>query len=88
MRNAPTSLMKTLGYGEEYSYNPDYAHPVHNTYLPPTLASHSSHAADGPVRILRTADAEAATKTWNEGALQEWERSVNGGKEWEGRKPS
>jgi putative ATPase len=24
MRNAPTSLMKDLGYGKEYHYNPEY----------------------------------------------------------------
>jgi replication-associated recombination protein RarA len=30
IRNAPTNLMKTLGYGKHYSYNPDYKHPVHN----------------------------------------------------------
>lgn len=30
MRNAPTSLMKQLGYGKDYSYNPGFAHPVHN----------------------------------------------------------
>jgi hypothetical protein len=30
IRNAPTKLMKKLGYGKEYSYNPRFAHPVHN----------------------------------------------------------
>lgn len=30
VRNAPTKLMKQLGYGKEYSYNPDFAHPVYN----------------------------------------------------------
>ena len=25
IRNAPTKLMKELGYGEAYKYNPDYA---------------------------------------------------------------
>jgi putative ATPase len=30
IRNAPTKLMKKLGYGKEYSYDPDYAHPVIN----------------------------------------------------------
>lgn len=34
IRNAPTQLMRKLGYGREYAYNPDYAHPVHNvSYL-------------------------------------------------------
>ena len=26
VRNAPTKLMKELGYGDEYRYNPDYAY--------------------------------------------------------------
>lgn len=30
IRNAPTKLMKKLGYGKEYSYDPDYQHPVMN----------------------------------------------------------
>jgi len=30
IRNAPTKLMKKLGYGKHYSYNPDFAHPVYN----------------------------------------------------------
>lgn len=30
IRNAPTTLMRKLGYGKEYAYNPAYAHPVHN----------------------------------------------------------
>lgn len=30
VRNAPTRLMKKLGYGKHYSYNPDFAHPVFN----------------------------------------------------------
>ena len=30
IRNAPTKLMKKLGYGKHYSYNPDFAHPVFN----------------------------------------------------------
>jgi putative ATPase len=28
VRNAPTRLMKELGYGAAYRYNPDYQHPV------------------------------------------------------------
>jgi putative ATPase len=30
IRNAPTKLMKKLGYGKEYSYDPNFAHPVYN----------------------------------------------------------
>ncbi|OAC98439.1 hypothetical protein MUCCIDRAFT_149854 [Mucor lusitanicus CBS 277.49] len=37
IRNAPTSLMKGLGYGQGYKYNPDYQGPVEQTYLPDEL---------------------------------------------------
>lgn len=38
MRNAPTKLMKELGYGKEYKYNPDYADgKVAQVYLPDKL---------------------------------------------------
>ncbi|ETI28702.1 hypothetical protein G647_01153 [Cladophialophora carrionii CBS 160.54] len=38
LRNAPTRLMKELGYGTEYKYNPDYVDGrVKQEYLPETL---------------------------------------------------
>ncbi|KAJ5168370.1 DNA polymerase III clamp loader complex gamma/delta/delta subunit C-terminal [Penicillium canariense] len=38
LRNAPTKLMKELGYGKEYKYNPNYLHgQVQQDYLPETL---------------------------------------------------
>ncbi|CAO3654893.1 unnamed protein product [Mucor fragilis] len=37
IRNAPTTLMKNLGYGQGYKYNPDYQEPVEQTYLPDEL---------------------------------------------------
>ena len=39
LRNAPTQLMKNLGFGEGYKYNPDYQEPVDQTYLPEELSS-------------------------------------------------
>ncbi|OCF41837.1 ATPase [Kwoniella heveanensis CBS 569] len=85
IRNAPTQLMKKLGYGKRYSYDPDYAHPVYNEYLPHTLATHSSHSAYPDEHILKTAEAEKKGKTWDEERLGEWEWRINGGKEWDGR---
>ena len=39
LRNAPTRLMKELGYGKEYKYNPSYRDgKVKQEYLPPELA--------------------------------------------------
>lgn len=37
LRNAPTKLMKNLGYGQGYKYNPDYDEPVEQDYLPESL---------------------------------------------------
>ncbi len=37
LRNAPTKLMKEIGYGKDYQYNPDYTEPVDQEYLPPEL---------------------------------------------------
>jgi putative ATPase len=34
LRNAPTALMKELGYGADYKYNPDHEGPVEQDYLP------------------------------------------------------
>jgi len=37
IRNAPTQLMKGLGSGDGYKYNPDFEGPVEQTYLPEGL---------------------------------------------------
>nr|XP_008513974.1 PREDICTED: ATPase WRNIP1 [Equus przewalskii] len=37
LRNAPTRLMKDLGYGKGYKYNPAYSEPVAQEYLPEEL---------------------------------------------------
>jgi len=37
LRNAPTQLMKDLGYGKGYKYNPDYEGPIEQDYFPPSL---------------------------------------------------
>jgi len=37
LRNAPTQLMKNVGYGKDYKYNPDYDKPVSQDYLPSSL---------------------------------------------------
>jgi putative ATPase len=37
LRNAPTKLMKDIGYGKEYKYNPAYKEPVDQEYLPGEL---------------------------------------------------
>ncbi|KAJ1341114.1 hypothetical protein BSLG_004285 [Batrachochytrium salamandrivorans] len=37
LRNAPTQLMKEVGYGMGYIYNPDHEGQVDQDYLPPQL---------------------------------------------------
>ncbi|KAJ3255772.1 Werner helicase interacting protein 1 [Boothiomyces macroporosus] len=37
IRNAPTVLMKDMGYGDGYKYNPEYKNQVKQDYLPPGL---------------------------------------------------
>ncbi|BGP49432.1 DNA-dependent ATPase mgs1 [Rhodotorula kratochvilovae] len=75
IRNAPTGLMKQLGYGKEYRYNPGFAHPVYQPFLPPELAG---------TTFLQD-DAAVDGKTVDEAALREWEWRTLGGERWEGR---
>ncbi|GAA5864933.1 hypothetical protein JCM3774_003913 [Rhodotorula dairenensis] len=75
IRNAPTGLMKQLGYGRDYRYEPGYAHPVHQTFLPPELTG---------TTFLQD-DSSVVGKTYDEAALQEWEWRNLGGKKWPGR---
>lgn len=56
-------------------YEPGYAHPVFQTFLPPELAG---------TTFLR-ADADLEGKTVDEAALREWEWRARGGARWEGR---
>ncbi len=37
LRNAPTDLMKDLGYGKGYKYNPNFKEPVEQDYFPEKL---------------------------------------------------
>ncbi|KAI1795490.1 P-loop containing nucleoside triphosphate hydrolase protein [Ganoderma leucocontextum] len=77
VRNAPTNLMKELGYARGYRYNPDYAHPVTNEYLPIQFRGDQFLWKEG----------NTTGKTWDEDALQQWEFDENGGRPWLGRPP-
>ncbi|GAA6060569.1 hypothetical protein JCM10212_006804 [Sporobolomyces blumeae] len=79
IRNAPTGLMKKLGYGRDYRYEPSFAHPVHQPFLPPELAG------DGSAAAFLTDDSDIRDKTIDEGLLREWEWKRRGGAKWEGR---
>ncbi|KAG8981399.1 hypothetical protein FRB90_007286, partial [Tulasnella sp. 427] len=73
--NAPTGLMKELGYGRGYLYNPSYAHPVHNDFLPLQYKQQ---------RFLRP-EGDLEGKVWDEDLLKQWEYMDNDGKDWAGR---
>ncbi|KAJ6475264.1 DNA polymerase III, clamp loader complex, gamma/delta/delta subunit [Mycena vitilis] len=75
MRNAPTALMKEVGYGKSYHYNPEYMHPVHNTYIPSQVENAQFLKKEG----------DNSEKIWDEDALTSWENNVNSGEPWEGR---
>ncbi|KAI9067380.1 P-loop containing nucleoside triphosphate hydrolase protein [Trametes sanguinea] len=77
VRNAPTKLMKDLGYAREYKYNPEYAHPVTNDYLPIQFRGEEFLRKEGDKR----------DKVWDEDALRHWEFEENGGRPWSGRPP-
>ncbi|OSD07077.1 P-loop containing nucleoside triphosphate hydrolase protein [Trametes coccinea BRFM310] len=77
VRNAPTKLMKDLGYAREYKYNPEYAHPVTNDYLPIQFRGEEFLRKEGDKR----------DKIWDEDALRQWEFEENGGRPWSGRPP-
>ncbi|MBQ4508427.1 MAG: replication-associated recombination protein A [Paludibacteraceae bacterium] len=57
LRNAPTSLMKELGYGEEYKYAHDYEnHFVKQQYMPDELAGTRFWEAQGSPQEQRMAE--------------------------------
>lgn len=52
LRNAPTKLMKNLGYARGYKYNPGYSGPVEQEYLPEELRGVSFFTWTPPNRWL------------------------------------
>lgn len=96
IRNAPTKLMKELGYGRGYAYNPDYMwvlkcqnykNRLCQTYA---LDRHPVHNDYLPIQfrddVFLRQDGDLEGKLWDEEALRRWELEENEGKEWEGRR--
>lgn len=93
VRNAPTGLMKDLGYSQGYAYNPDYMY-VFFSKIPVALLlmlcnSHPVTNEYLPARFknelfLKPED-DISDKTWDEGMLRRWEIEENGGNAWDGR---
>ncbi|KAG8953494.1 hypothetical protein FRC04_002336 [Tulasnella sp. 424] len=59
--NAPTGLMKELGYGRGYLYNPSYAHPVHNDFLPLQYKQERFLREEGDVEVQQKAGWDVTT---------------------------
>jgi hypothetical protein len=49
------------------------------------LAKHSSLCGIPDEHFLKTPEAEAREKKWDEERLKEWEEGVNAARPWEGR---
>ncbi|KAK4049194.1 DNA-dependent ATPase mgs1 [Microbotryomycetes sp. JL201] len=75
LRNAPTKLMKDLGYGRSYRWDPAYAHPVYQPFLPEQL--------EGTKLLQEESDIQG--KEIDFAALEEWEAKRNRGNRWQGR---
>ncbi len=96
IRNAPTGLMKELGYARGYRYNPDYAYVSLLVSMIASLDStdvpHDRHPVTNdymPIQFrgdefLRK-EGDMSGKIWDEEALREWEFRENGGQNWSGR---
>ncbi|KAG0152196.1 hypothetical protein CROQUDRAFT_712482 [Cronartium quercuum f. sp. fusiforme G11] len=83
LRNAPTKIMKELGYGAEYKYEPEFSHPVAQDFWPAEIGDEK--------RVLLAEPGPAAGESvdgkrvdWD--LLKQWELARNGGKAWDGRK--
>ena len=90
IRNAPTGLMKDLGYGTSYAYNPDYAHPVTNDGLPLQIlqerrAQSKGDAKDTVNHLFLRMEGDKRGKLWDDAKLRQWEVERNGGQPWSGR---
>lgn len=56
IRNAPTELMKNIGYDKDYKYNPNFKEPIEQDYLPEELKGREyfreKKKEDGKKRLL------------------------------------
>ena len=98
MRNAPTRLMKELGYARGYKYNPDYTYVQARfqcfimggegltfTCRHPVTNDYLPIQFRGDEFLRKEGDLSG--KTWDEDALRQWEFDENGGRSWSGRPP-
>ena len=94
MRNAPTGLMKELGYGEGYKYQPQFAYghslsgdqPVFDAkilFRHPVTNEYLPSEVCGETILREVGDLTG--KKWDDDALKQWEEIENGGQIWAGR---
>lgn len=82
LRNAPTKMMEQLGYGADYKYEPEYAHPIAQEFWPVGIDSNQkqllveSGSSAGEISLGKKVDLKL---------LKEWEEVKNGGVDWDGR---
>lgn len=99
IRNAPTRMMKELGYSAMYRYEPSFAHPVYQEFFPPELhGTRFLSPPPSPESVSHVLPTEAATgpgscqrqfqlgdRAVDLDLLQEWEEKRNDHQPWAGR---
>ncbi|KEQ83663.1 putative AAA family ATPase [Aureobasidium pullulans EXF-150] len=83
LRNAPTRLMKELGYGKEYKYNPDYREGrVVQEYFPDKLQGKvflpTSHLGEKVDPDLPPDEEEEPNEEQDEDGLEKWSAEDDG----------
>ena len=94
IRNAPTGLMKELGYARGYRYNPDYAYVssfvrTSEMLIMVRIGRHPVTNEYLPIQFqgdeFLHKEGDKSGKMWDEQALREWELRENHGQSWSGR---
>ena len=95
LRNAPTKLMKDLGYGDEYLYNPTYAYVFTHpslVFFSNGLSGEKRHPVQQeylPPPLLGEKflkkEGDVSDKAWDEMLLKRWESVCNDDRPWSGR---
>lgn len=77
--------MKQLGYGKDYSYNPGFAHPVHNVGLDSSLATINQGGTEALVTQEYIPASLAEHSTFGSASLLQTEEEYAAlqGKEWD-----
>jgi putative ATPase len=94
VRNAPTGLMKQLGHGDGYHYQPDYRCVPPNdsvgrflSYFIPRRHPVTNDYVPDEIKdmVFLKSEGDISDKLWDDDALGRWELKKNHGIPWEGR---